>query len=747
MKNKRKLFKSILYTTLMVIIGFVIAACENPTTVTDPDEETVEKPIATPTTGEVAKPTADPAAGEVASGTTITLSTSTAGAEIWYTTNGNTPAKSGSGSTKYETPISITATVTIKAIAVKDGMNDSAILEAAYTIAVVNTVAKPSADPAEGEVANGTTVTLSSSTSGVEIWYTTNGNAPAKNGSDSTKYETPIAIITAVTIKAIAFKDGMNDSAILEAAYTITAVNTVAKPIAYPAAGEVASGTTVTLSSSTTGAEIWYTTNGNNPAKNGSGSTKYETPITITTAVTIKAIAVKDGMNDSAILEAAYTIILLKASTPIADPPAGVITSGTTVTLATATEGAAIHYTTNGDIPTASSTEYTSPVVITTDLTIKAIAIKEGMINSDILGAAYFISRPVATVYYGEAEIPQNGTINGGEVLITLSKYITVEIRNTGTEVLNFDVANLSITGDHAAAFTPTTSPGSSVSVGDSTSFDIQCSPTIQGENTATLTIPTNDSSRNPIVINLKVTGAQGHAILELKNGNTIIENNSPTPFSLGQVIVGTQSPQYPFTITNTGNIALHLTGNPVITSSNPVFTVSLSPASTMLNPEASAEFRIRYTPTEEPPATGTITIENNSDEGTFTFTVTGRGYIYKPVVSIIYDDGEIMQNETIDAGAVPIGQSKPITIIIKNMGDANLAIDAANITITGTDMAAFSKTTTPSANVHDGDQTSFTISCSPIKAGESTATLTIPTNDPNRPNVIVNLKVTGGTE
>jgi hypothetical protein len=83
-----------------------------------------------------ATPTANPPAGKVANGTSVTLTTTTEGAEIWYTTNGNTPAKDGEGSTLYESPFAINPPVTIKAIAVKEGMKDSAILEAAYTIPV-----------------------------------------------------------------------------------------------------------------------------------------------------------------------------------------------------------------------------------------------------------------------------------------------------------------------------------------------------------------------------------------------------------------------------------------------------------------------------------------------------------------------------------------------------------------------------------------------------------------------------------
>lgn len=96
--------------------------------------------------------------------------------------------------------------------------------------------------------------------------------------------------------------------------------NTVATPTANPGAGAVASGTKITLNTATSGAEIWYTTNGSAPAKNGAGSTKYTSSFAITPPVTVKAIAYKDGMTDSGILSAAYTL-----AAPGAWPPANVI--------------------------------------------------------------------------------------------------------------------------------------------------------------------------------------------------------------------------------------------------------------------------------------------------------------------------------------------------------------------------------------------------------------------------------------
>ena len=83
---------------------------------------------------QVATPTASPAAGEVAAGTKVTLATTTQGAIIHYTVDGTTPNET-SPVFKADDPIVITAGVTIKAIALAEGFDPSAVLTAAYTVA------------------------------------------------------------------------------------------------------------------------------------------------------------------------------------------------------------------------------------------------------------------------------------------------------------------------------------------------------------------------------------------------------------------------------------------------------------------------------------------------------------------------------------------------------------------------------------------------------------------------------------
>jgi hypothetical protein len=81
---------------------------------------------------------------------------------------------------------------------------------------------------------------------------------------------------------------------------------TVATPTFSPAAGAYTNAQSVTISTTTTGATVRYTTNGSTPSQ--TNGTVYSSPVTITTNTTLKAIAYKAGMTDSAVASGTYTI-------------------------------------------------------------------------------------------------------------------------------------------------------------------------------------------------------------------------------------------------------------------------------------------------------------------------------------------------------------------------------------------------------------------------------------------------------
>lgn len=71
----------------------------------------------------------------------------------------------------------------------------------------------------------------------------------------------------------------------------------------------------------------------------------------------------------------------------VATPNISII--GTTATISCSTNGATIYYTLNGNTPTTSSTQYSSPITLSGDCTIKAIAVKSGMTNSSVASQSY----------------------------------------------------------------------------------------------------------------------------------------------------------------------------------------------------------------------------------------------------------------------------------------------------------------------------------------------------------------------
>src|SRR5262249_53263036 len=132
----------------------------------------------------------------------------------------------------------------------------------------------------------------------------------------------------------------------------------VATPTITPNGGSFIGSTTVTLATATAGATIHYTTDGSVP---GPLSPAYTAPLLVRSSETISAMASASGMTNSAVAKATFQITV---ATPTITPNGGSFIGSTTVTLAAATAGAAIHYTTDGSVPGPLSAVYTAPLLV-----------------------------------------------------------------------------------------------------------------------------------------------------------------------------------------------------------------------------------------------------------------------------------------------------------------------------------------------------------------------------------------------
>jgi N-acetylneuraminic acid mutarotase len=278
-----------------------------------------------------ATPVISPAAGTYSSAQSVTITDSTTGATIYYTTNGTTPTAS---STVYTGAISVSSTETIEAIAEATGFSNSAVASAAYTINLP--AATPVILPAAGTYSLAQSVTITDSTTGATIYYTTNGTTPT---ASSTVYTGAISVSATETIEAIAIASGFSNSAVASAAYTIN-LAAAATPVISPAAGSYSSAQSVTITDATAGATIYYTTNGTTPT---ASSAVYSGAISVSTTETIEAIAVASGFSSSAVATADYVVPLPPPSFTLTASPSPLViqtgSSGTTVITVTPTGG------------------------------------------------------------------------------------------------------------------------------------------------------------------------------------------------------------------------------------------------------------------------------------------------------------------------------------------------------------------------------------------------------------------------
>lgn len=132
---------------------------------------------------------------------------------------------------------------------------------------------------------------------------------------------------------------------------------------------------------------------------------------------------------------------VVTVETPTFDPEAGSYKTFQSVTINCATDDATIHYTVDGSEPTESSPVYGEPIAVDSTMTIKAIAMMDGMANSAVAVAAYELPKTVATVAAANAVDANSYFLFTGDAVVTYagqstinSNYHYIFIRDKGAE-------------------------------------------------------------------------------------------------------------------------------------------------------------------------------------------------------------------------------------------------------------------------------------------------------------------------
>jgi len=354
---------------------------------------------------QVTDPTPSISSGSiVAKGTIVTFST-TGGATVTYTKDGSDPTDSTNNKRMYGSEIAIDAeegkSVSISLYATKTDMTPSEVVSVSYTVSKSDQVL--TANPAANStVKPGDKITLSTSVTGAEIYYTADGSDPTTNSDKGSTVTVDGAYGETFVIRAIAVVQGAATTPYIFS-YNIIP-RTPAPSASIPNGAVILEGATVSLTASE--GSIYYTTDGSDPS---SSSQLYTKPLELAGSTVLKAIAMAESKAASQVAEYIYTMAGQVAA-PTASLPSGTIDVGSKIALSTTTEGATIYYTTNGTTPTVDNLRdcfiCESPITISRPVSIRIFAVKDGMNASVVNTVTYTVAYP-AEEEEAEADVLQ----------------------------------------------------------------------------------------------------------------------------------------------------------------------------------------------------------------------------------------------------------------------------------------------------------------------------------------------------
>ena len=251
--------------------------------------------------------------------TEVTI-TATPGAIIYYTTDGTVPTN---GSQQYNTPITLTETTTIQAIAIEDGHIMSDVVGMAFT-----------------KESSGGSSSGSSSSGG----STDSGSETAPPQEETIQFDVSIRPNDSATVYVMQVTS-LADTDMMSYQYSINGTD-------YYSLQKLQTQETFGASQKV---DLHVRAVGSDDTILAAGNREITTP----SASDVPTISGTDKFSDR-----------------------------TEVTI-TATPGAIIYYTTDGTVPTNGSQQYNAPITLTETTTIRAIAIEDGHIMSDVVGMAF----------------------------------------------------------------------------------------------------------------------------------------------------------------------------------------------------------------------------------------------------------------------------------------------------------------------------------------------------------------------
>lgn len=267
---------------------------------------------------------------------------------VHYTLDGSTPNENSNKAENGLIDLSSVAgeSVTIKAYAAKEGMENSEIATVTYQ---KKKVSSPVINPESQKFLEPIEVSITAE-EGAMIYYTLDGSEPS---SSSTPYEKPFLLEEAAIVKAIAVMEGCTDSEIATAEYS----SKTPAPVITPEDGIVPFLVDNITIKAGENDRIYYSTNGDDPVLSGEYKTGSVT-LSMMKAGVVKAIAVRDGYEPSEVVS--LTIKQAQLPKPVISYPDPFILGESKITITSEVEGVSLIYDSSEPIENA----YTGPFIL-----------------------------------------------------------------------------------------------------------------------------------------------------------------------------------------------------------------------------------------------------------------------------------------------------------------------------------------------------------------------------------------------
>jgi len=356
-----------------------------------------------------------------------------------------------------------------------------------------------------------------------------------------------------------------------------------AAPTITPAGGTFSASQSVTLSTTTAAASIYYTQDGTLPTP---ASTLYTGPLTISADTTVKAIASAAGYVQSGVTSASFT--LTGQTPPLSFSPAGgTYLSAQQVTLSDTDAAAKIYYTTDGTTPTAASTRYAGTIAVAASETIEAIAISSTRGSSNVESAAYVIQTSAPVGAFSLSATPTTAVAQGDSTTSTIT--VTPSNGFMGSVALT-----CAVTGSPSGAIdAPTCSSTAPAAISGAAAV------------TATLTL-SSQATTSPGAYSATVTGSSGSVVETTSLAMTVSAPIATPAFTLNgapiSIASAGQSGTATITITPSGGFV----GSVALTCA-----VTSSPTGAIDAPTCSAAVPAAISGTA--PVTATLTINTTA--------------------------------------------------------------------------------------------------------------------------------------